>query len=250
MSVKIETAIVTGASTGLGLAITKAFLDNGINVVMNSVNPDNLKAAHQSLGSPSNAVLVAGDVSDKGVGGQLTAAAVENFGGVDVLVNNAGIFSPKPFLDTEEADLDRFFAVNFKGTYFASQAVVPEMKKRGGGAIINIGTTLAIHAIGGFPATAVIASKAAVHSLAEQLGAELGKDNIRVNTISPGIIDTPIHAKNGIDDSSSLAGLHLLNRIGASEDVAEAVLMLATNDFITGANLRIDGGHSAGHHLG
>ena len=83
-----------------------------------------------------------------------------------------------------------------------------------------------------------------------QLGAELGKDNIRVNTIAPGIIDTPIHAKNGIDDSSSLAGLHLLNRIGASEDVAEAVLMLATNDFITGANLRIDGGHSAGHHLG
>lgn len=250
MSNSIETAIVTGASTGLGLAITQAFLDAGINVVMNSINETNLQAAYQSLGSPANAITIVGDVSDKSVGEQLTAAAVETFGGVDVLVNNAGIFSPKPFLDTEEADLDKFFAVNFKGTYFASQAVVPVMKKRGGGSIINIGTTLATHAIGGFPATAVIASKAAVHSLAEQLGAELGKDNIRVNTIAPGIIDTPIHAKNGIEDINTLAGLHLLNRVGQSEDIAEAVLMLATNNFITGTSIRVDGGHTAGHHLG
>lgn len=250
MSVKIETAIVTGASTGLGLAIAQTFLDNGINVVMNSVNTENLQAAYKSLGSPENAVLVAGDVSDKAVGDQLVVAAVEKFGGVDVLVNNAGIFSPKPFFDTEEADLDRYFAVNFKGTYFASQAAVPEMIKRGGGAIINIGTTLLTHAIGGFPASAAIASKAAVHSLTEQLAAELAKDNIRVTTVAPGVIDTPLHAKNGIDDSSSLAGLHLLNRVGASNDIADAVLMLATNDFITGTTLRVDGGHSAGHHLG
>ena len=250
MSVKIETAIVTGASTGLGLAIAQTFLDNGINVVMNSVNAANLQAAYKSLGAPENAVLVAGDVSDKAVGDQLVVAAVEKFGGLDVLVNNAGIFSPKPFFDTEEADLDRYFAVNFKGTYFASQAAVPEMIKRGGGAIINIGTTLLTHAIGGFPASAAIASKAAVHSLTEQLAAELANDNIRVTTVAPGVIDTPIHARNGIDDSSSLAGLHLLNRVGASNDIADAVLMLATNDFITGTTLRVDGGHSAGHHLG
>ncbi len=250
MSVKIETAIVTGASTGLGLAITQTFLVNGINVVMNSANTENLQAAYNSLGSPENAVLVAGDVSDQAVSDQLIVAAVEKFGGVDVLVNNAGIFSPKPFLDTEEADLDRYFAVNFKGTYFASQAAVPEMKKRGGGAIINIGTTLLTHAIGGFPASAALASKAAVHSLTEQLAAELAKDNIRVTTVAPGVIDTPIHAKNGIDEPSSLAGLHLLNRVGASNDIADAVLMLAANDFITGTTLRVDGGHSAGHHLG
>lgn len=110
------------------------------------------------------------------------------------------------------------------------------------------------HAIGGFPATTALASKAAVHSLTEQLAAELGKDNIRVTTVSgraaPGVIDTPIHAKNGIDDTASLAGLHLLGCVGASANIAEAVLMLATNDFITGTTLRVDGGHSAGHHLG
>ena len=250
MSQRNKTAIVTGASAGLGLAITKIFLDNGFNVVMNSFDASNLEAAYKSLGSPENATLVVGDVSDKAVGDQMTAVAVKKFGGLDVLVNNAGIFSPKPFLDTEEGDLDRFFAINFKGTYFASQAAVPEMKKRGGGAIINIGTTILTHAIGGFPATAALASKAAVHSLTEQLAAEFAKDNIRVSTVAPGVIDTPIHAKNNIDDVSSLAGLHLLGRVGRPDNIAEAVLMLATNDFITGTTLRVDGGHSAGHHLG
>lgn len=250
MSNTNKTAIVTGASTGLGLAITKTFLENGYNVVMNSVTSANLEAGYKSLGSPENVTLVVGDVSDKAVSKQLSAVAVEKFGGVDVLVNNAGIFSPKPFLDTDESELDRFFAVNFKGTYFASQAVVPELKKNGGGAIINIGTTLLTHAIGGFPATAALASKAAVHSLTEQLAAELGKDNIRVTTVAPGIIETPLHAKNGIEDATSLAGLHLLGRIGEAKDVADAVLMLANNDFITGTTLRVDGGHSAGHHLG
>lgn len=250
MTTNVKTAIVTGASTGLGLAITKIFLDNGMNVVMNSVNADNLEAGFKSLGSPQNAVMVAGDISDKAVGERLAATAVEKFGGIDILVNNAGIFSPKPFLDTEEADLDRFYAVNLKGTYFTSQAVVPAMIKNGGGSIINIGAALLEHSLGGFPATAALVSKAAMSSLATQLASELGKDNIRVANVAPGIIDTPIHAKGGIEDANTLAGLHLLGRIGADTNIAEAVLMLATNDFITGVTLRVDGGHVAGHHLG
>lgn len=245
-----QTAIVTGASTGLGFAIVKAFLDDRYNVVMNSVNKENLEDAYQRLEFPANATLVVGDVADKSVGRQLAAAAVEKFGGVDVVVNNAGIFSPKPFLETEEADLNRFFAVNLKGSYFVAQAAVPELKKRGGGAIINMGTTLIDHAIGGFPASAALASKAAVHSLSAQLAAEFGKDNIRVTTVAPGIIETPLHAKNGIDDPNGLAGLHLVDRIGAPDDVAQAVVMLAKNEFITGTTLLVDGGHAAGHHFG
>jgi NAD(P)-dependent dehydrogenase (short-subunit alcohol dehydrogenase family) len=245
-----KTAIVTGASTGLGLAITERFLDNGFNVVMNSITESNLRAAYERLGCPENAALGVGDVSDRDVGQKLVAVAVQQFGGVDVLVNNAGIFRPIPFLDTSELDLDQFFAVNLKGSYFVSQAVVPEMKKRGGGAIINIGTTLIAHAIGGFPASAALASKAAVHSLTEQLAAELGKDNIRVSNVAPGIIDTPLHGKNGIADANALAGLHLLDRIGSPESVADAVLMLAKNDFITGETIRVDGGHTAGHYFG
>ena len=101
-----------------------------------------------------------------------------------------------------------------------------------------------------FPASAAIASKAALHSLTEQLAAEFGGDNIRVSTIATGIIDTPLHAKHGIEDVDAFAGLHLVNRIGKPADVANAVVMLATNDFITGTTLRVDGGHAAGHAFG
>ena len=124
------------------------------------------------------------------------------------------------------------------------------MKKRGGGAIINVGTVLVEHAIAGFPASAAVASKAALHSLTHQLAAELGNDNIRVSTISTGIIETPLQGKMGVDDANSLAGLHLLNRVGSPKEMADAVVMLAHNTFITGTTLRVDGGHAAGHAFG
>ncbi|MBL1275698.1 MAG: SDR family oxidoreductase [Ectothiorhodospiraceae bacterium] len=247
---KVRTAIVTGASTGIGYAISERFLNDGLNVVMNARTEADVIAAYEKLGSPSNVRYVVGDVATKATGLALVAAATEAFGGVDILVNNAGVFNPKPFLDTEEADLYHFFSINFKGAYFTAQAAVPAMTKRGGGSIVNIGTTLLEHAIAGFPASGAVASKAALHSLTEQLAAELSPDNIRVATIATGIIDTPLHAKQGIDDANNLAGLHLLNRIGTPENMADAVAMLANNDFITGTTLRVDGGHSAGHRFG
>jgi len=247
---RVLTAIVTGASTGIGYAITRRFLDDGLNVIMNARTQADLVVAYEKLGSHKNVAYVTGDVSKKETGEELVAKAIQEFGGVDILINNAGVFNPKPFLDTEEADLDRFFSINFKGAYFTAQAAVPEIKKRGGGSIVNIGTTLLEHAIAGFPASGALASKAALHSLTEQLAAELGQDNIRVSTIATGIIDTPLHAKQGIDEANSLAGLHLLNRIGAPENMADAVAMLVKNDFITGTTLRVDGGHAAGHTFG
>lgn len=243
------TAIVTGASTGLGFAITRRFLAQGINVVMNARTATDLNAAYSELGSPGSAGVLVGDISLKSVGAELVRIAEAQFGGLDILVNNAGVFGAKPFLETEEDELDRYFAINFKGAYFAAQAAVPALRKRGGGAIVNIGTTLLEHAVAGFPASAALASKAALHSLTEQLSAEFGGDNIRVSTVATGIIDTPLHAKHGVDDARSLAGLHLLRRIGKADDVADAVQMLATNDFITGTTLRVDGGHAAGHNF-
>lgn len=244
------TAIVTGASTGIGFAITERLLRENINVIMNARTAVDLEAAYEKLGSPVNATFLVGDIANKSVGVDLVRAAETEFGGLDILVNNAGVFAAKPFLDTEESDIDRFYAINFKGAYFTAQAAVPVLKKRGGGAIVNIGTTLLEHAIAGFPASAALASKAALHSLTEQLSAEFGGDNIRVSTIATGIIDTPLHAKHGMDDTSGLAGLHLVNRIGKPEDVADAVALLATNNFISGATLRVDGGHAAGHNFG
>ncbi len=177
-------------------------------------------------------------------------AALEKFGRVDVLVNNAGVFATMPFLEVEESDLDRFLSINFKGTYFTSQAAIAAMQAQGGGAVINVGSVLVNHAIGGVPATAPISVKGAIHALTVQLAAEFAKDNIRVNTVAPGIVRTPMHQRNGVENADALAGLHLLDRVGEAGEVADVILHLAVAKFTTGAIYPLDGGHTAGHHFG
>jgi NAD(P)-dependent dehydrogenase (short-subunit alcohol dehydrogenase family) len=242
-----QTVIVTGASTGIGKSIARYFLDRDYNVVMNSATAANLEAAYAALGKPPNARLAAGDVSSSIVCEQLVTTALEAFGRVDILINNAGVFAPKPFLDVTASDIDHYYNINLKGTFFASQAAIRAMQKQGGGAIINIGTVLVDHAIAGFPASAPVVSKGGIHALTRQLAAEFGHQNITVNTIAPGIIRSPLQAKIGVDDADGLAGLHLLNRIGEPEEIAALVHAIATNRFITGAIINADGGHVAGH---
>ncbi len=248
MSQHRKTAIVTGASGGIGRAIAKALVDHDYNVVLTGTNADKLEAVE--VATDSQAVLrVVADVASAADRRRLVDAAVSRFGRIDVLVNNAGLFAPQPFLEVGEADLDRFLEVNLKGTYFLTQAVIPHLQAAGGGAIINIGTVLVDHALGGVPASAAVASKGAIHALTVQLAAEFGKDKIRVNTIAPGIVRTPIHARNGIEDADSLAGLHLVERIGEPEEIAQVAVQLASNGFISGTTRNVDGGHVAGHHL-
>ena len=247
---KTLTVIITGASTGIGRAIAALFLKQGHNVVINAANESNLITAFNELGLHNQLAMVAGDISNISTGKRLVETAIARFGAVDVLVNNAGIFEPKPFLAVDEAHLDKFLNINLKGTFFTTQAAITQMLKQDGGAIINIGTVLVDHAIGGFPATAPISSKGGIHALTKQLAAEFGKNNIRVNGIAPGIIRSPLQAKNGISDADAFAGLHLLNRIGETEDVAQLALYLAESNFVTGEIINLDGGHVAGHHIG
>lgn len=247
---KNKTVIITGASTGIGKAIAKLFIAKGSNVVINSFSKEKLKATYQEFDVPQQVAMVAGDISQQATGQQLVATAVERFGSVDVLINNAGVFQPKPFLDVQEQDLNRFIDTNLKGTYFTSQVAVKQMLEQGNGSIINIGTVLVDHAIAGFPASAPIASKGAIHSLTRQLAAEFGKNNIKVNTIAPGIIRSPLQGKMGVDDADSLSGLHLLNRIGEADEIAEAAYYLAFADFVTGETFNVAGGHTVGHAIG
>ena len=246
---KTQTVIVTGGSTGIGKAIAEIFLQHGHNVIINGANEDNLKATFNELGNHDRLAMVVGDISKPATGQLLVDTAVARFGAVDVLVNNAGIFEPKQFLDVDEAHLDRFLNINLKGTYFTSQAAVRQMLVQGEGSIINIGTVLVDHAIGGFPATAPISSKGGIHALTKQLATEFGKNNIRVNAIAPGIIRSPLQAKTGVSNADTLAGLHLLNRIGETRDVAELALYLAGSNFVTGEIINLDGGHVSGHHI-
>jgi NAD(P)-dependent dehydrogenase (short-subunit alcohol dehydrogenase family) len=245
----MKTIIVTGASTGIGKSIAQLFLEKGYNVVINSANLQNLETTFKELGHDSQLAMVHGDVSRIATGKQLVQTALDRFGSIDVLVNNAGIFQPQSFLDVEEQDLDRFLNINLKGTYFTSQAAVKQMLQQGEGSIINIGTVLVDHAIDGFPATAPISSKGGVHAFTRQLAAEFGKNNIRVNAIAPGIIRSPLQAKTGVDNADSLAGLHLLKRIGETSDVAQLALYLAESNFVTGEIINLDGGHVAGHSI-
>lgn len=242
---KKQTIIVTGASSGIGKEIARYFLEKGDNVVINSNTAAKLQSVYQELGAGSNLAMVAGNVSDKATGQQLVATAIEKFGSADVLVNNAGIFETKPFLEVDEAYLDKFLNTNLKGTYFTTQAVIPQMLKQQNGVVINIGTPMVNHAFGGAPTSAPLSSKGAIHSLTIQLAAEFGTRNIRVNTIAPGVIRTPMHAEEG--DKS--AGLHLLNRIGEVEDIAQMVYTVAKSNFISGAIINVDGGMAAGHNL-
>jgi len=242
---KTQTVIVTGASSGIGKEIARHFLEMGDNVVINSTTEEKLKKVFDELGAGDNLAMVAGNVGDKHTGEQLVAAAVEKFGSADVLVNNAGIFGTKSFLEVDEAYLDKFLNTNLKGTYFTTQAVIPQMLKQHDGVVINISTPLIYHGLGGVPITAPMTSKAAIDSLTIQLAAEFGKQNIRFNTIAPGTIRTPMHGNN----ADQTAGLHLLNRVGEVGDVAEMVYTVAKSNFITGAIINVDGGTGAGHNL-
>jgi NAD(P)-dependent dehydrogenase (short-subunit alcohol dehydrogenase family) len=242
---KKQTVIVTGASSGIGKEIARYFLERGDNVVINSTTTEKLEKVFKELGAGENLAMVAGNVSNKKTGEQLVAKAIEKFGSADVLINNAGIFETKPFLEVDEAFLDKFLNTNLKGTYFTTQAVIPQMIKQKDGVVINIGTPLVNYALGGVPTSAPLASKGAIHSLTIQLAAEFGKQNIRVNTVAPGFIRTPMHDYN-IDQN---AGLHLVNRVGEVEDVAQMVYTIAKSNFITGAIINVDGGMAAGYNL-
>ena len=242
---KKQTVIVTGASSGIGLEVARYFLDRGDNVVINSQTESKLQEVYKELGAGENLAMVVGNVADKSTGEALVKIALEKFGSIDVLVNNAGIYDNKPFLDVTKEYLDKFLTTNLKGTFFTTQAIIPQMIKQKDGVVINVGTPLVYHAIAQSQSTAPISSKGAIHALTLQLAAEFGKDNIRVNTVAPGLIRTPMHDES-IDNN---AGIHLINRIGEPEEVAQMVHAIAKNTFISGAIINVDGGMGAGHNL-
>ncbi len=238
-----KTVIVTGSSSGIGTAIAKAFFDRGDNVVIHGRSEEKLKAVAASLGDSKRVAWVASPLEDLSTGEQLVAAAVDRFGSVDVLVNNAGTFGMKPFFDVTEADLDGYINGNLKGTYFISQAISRHMAEQGGGGIVNIGTVMVNHGVSGAPVSAPVVTKGAIHTLTVLLSAELASQNIRVNLVAPGIIRTPLHSGMEVDE---LSGWALLNRVGESEEIAEAVMHLADAEFTTGVILPVDGGYISG----
>lgn len=249
---KDKTAIVTGASSGMGKSIATAFLESGANVVINARNAEKLQAfVTENVEHTSRIQVVVGDIGKKETGKNLAAAANEQFGSINVLVNNAGIFIPKPFLEATEEDFDRYYATTVKGSVFAAQAVIPTMQKQQDGSIINIGSMWVENPIEATPCSASQLAKGAMHTLTRHLAIEFAADNIRANTIAPAVIETSLY-DNLMDKEQlrSLSNLHPLRKLGNLDDIVSWVLHLsgAGGRFVTGQTFFVDGGITSGSH--
>ena len=232
-------AIVTGASSGIGLGVTQALLERGWRVVGTSRTISKSK----DLKPSPDLVLVDGEVSKKETAVKVVEAALEHFGRIDLLVNNAGIFIPKAFIDYTEEDYNLVMNTNVASFFYMSQQVIPQMKKQHSGHVVNISTVLADQPSGAVPALLAVLSKSPMPAVSKALALEYAANNIRFNTVSPGNINTPMHAK---DNHAALAKFHPLARMGEISDIVDAVLYLHNATFVTGENIRVDGGVHAG----
>ena len=195
-----------------------------------------------------------GDIARPATGEAAVKTAIDRFGRLDVLFNNAGVFAPKPFLEAEEAEFDRFINIILKGSYFAAQAAAKAMKAAGhGGAIVQTGSMWGLQAIGATPSSGYSVAKAGVHALTKNLAIELAPYKIRVNAIAPGVIETPVYNTFLTPEQVAAVlptfnGMHPLGRNGQPADAAEALLFLASDQagFITGVVVPVDGGIMAG----
>jgi NAD(P)-dependent dehydrogenase (short-subunit alcohol dehydrogenase family) len=232
-------AIVTGASSGIGLGLTQALLERGYRVVANSRSISRSK----DLKSSEDLVLVDGDVGKKEIAVKVVETALKLFGRIDLLVNNAGIFIPKAFTDYTEEDYNLVMNTNVASFFYMSQQVISQMKKQNSGHVVNISAVLADQPSGGVTALLAVLSKSTMPAVSKALALEYAANNIRFNTVSPGNVNTPMHAK---DDHAALAKFHPLARMGEISDIVDAVLYLQNATFVTGENIRVDGGVHAG----
>ena len=232
-------AIVTGASSGIGLGLTQALLGHGYGVVGTARSISRSK----ELQASGDLILIDGDISQKQTAVQVAQAALDHFGRIDLLVNNAGIFLPKAFTDYTEEDYHLVMNTNVASFFFMTQQVIPPMRKQGSGHVVNISAVVADQPSGRAPALLAVLSKSTMPAVSKALALEYAADNLRFNTVSLGVINTPMHAQ---DDHAALAKFHPLGRMGEVSDVVEAVLYLQNATFVTGENLRVDGGVHAG----
>ena len=226
-------AIVTGASRGIGAGLVAGYRGLGFQVV----------ATSRSIAPSTDDEVLAipGDIRDRATATRVVAAAKERFGRVDTLVNDAGVFIAKPFLEYTQEDFDAATGVNVTGLFHMTQVVLAELLAQRSGHIVNITSTTA--ALAERPAGFAALTKGGIDALTKSLAIEVARSGVRVNAVAPGAIKTPMHAP---ETYASLAKLHPLGRVGEVKDVVDAVLYLESASFVTGEVLHVDGGRAAG----
>jgi NAD(P)-dependent dehydrogenase (short-subunit alcohol dehydrogenase family) len=224
-----RTAIVTGASGGIGAGLVEGFLSENYNVVATS-RGGNRKSTSSGL------VLLQGDISKDQTAADAVGAAITNFGTIDVLVNNAGIFLTKPFTDFTIEDFDALVSTNLVGFFYMTQRAVKEMLKRKSGCVVNISAALADRPIAGENGSVSMITKGGLNSVTQSLAVEYAKDGIRFNAVAPGVVDTPMHRDDPVDPR-----VQPPVKKATVKDVVDAVLYLVRADHVNGEILHVDG---------
>ncbi|MEU4252860.1 SDR family oxidoreductase [Amycolatopsis sp. NPDC026612] len=230
-----KVVVITGASQGIGAALVKEYADRGYAVVATSRGISPVPAP--------DVVTVRGDIADRATAERVAAAAIERFGRIDTLVNNAGIFIAKPFTEYTQDDYEAVTGVNLDGFFRITQLAVAQMVRQGSGHLVQIGTSLAEHADASVTSVLAALTKGGLQSATKALAIEYAARGIRSNAVALGVIET--RSPDAYDDA--LARLHPLGRLGEISDVVDAILYLENAPFVTGEILHVDGGQSAGH---
>ncbi len=236
MSEPHKTAIVTGASQGIGAGVVRAFVERGYNVVANS------RKVTQSteVAASDRVALVNGDIGEPATAGRIVETALSRFQSIDALVNNAGIFFIKPFTDYTAEDIRSLVATNVEGFVYVTQLAVKQMlAQKSGGSIVTITAALARNPIRGAPAAVPMITKGGLETITQHLALEYAKDGIRVNAVAPGVVLTPMHRKTPNDVMESLSPM---GRPSTVKDITDAVMYLTDAATVTGDILYVDGG--------
>jgi NAD(P)-dependent dehydrogenase (short-subunit alcohol dehydrogenase family) len=229
-------AVITGASGGIGAGLVAAYRERGWAVIANART---IKPAEDP-----DVLTVEGDVREPATADNIVGEALRRFGRIDTLVNDAGLYLSKPFTDYTRDDYDTVVGVNLTGFFILTQRVLTEMLARSSGHIVNVAATIAERPNSAVPAVLTALTKGGVASATRSLALEYAGRGIRVNAVSPGIIQTPLHAP---DSYASSAALVPIGRVGQVSDVVQGVLFLEAATYVTGEILHIDGGQVAGH---
>ena len=246
---KDKVAIITGAASGIGKATAKLFAEHGAKVVVADIDKDGgSQTVTQIQNGGNEAIFVETDVTLKVDTEKMIAQTVETYGKLDILFNNAGIAMRLPVAELPEADWHRCLDVNLTGVFLCAKAAIPAMQKNGGGSIINMSSIYGV--VGADVRAAYVASKGGVTNLTRGMALDYAENNIRVNCICPGFVETPLVA--GViktpEEYQALADKHPMCRLGQPEEIAYGALYLASDEsaFVTGIALPIDGGYTAG----
>ncbi|MFG2169640.1 SDR family NAD(P)-dependent oxidoreductase [Micromonospora chersina] len=236
MSTSQKVVVITGASQGIGAGLVDAYRKLGYGVV----------ATSRSIGAADDPeiVTVQGDIADADTAERVIGAALDRFGRIDTVVNNAGVFVAKAFTDYTDEEFDLVTGVNLAGFFHLTRRALPHLLATGAGHIVSITTSLVDQPNSNVPSALASLTKGGLSSATKSLAIEYASRGVRVNAVAPGIIKTPMHP---VETHEALAGLHPVGRIGETSDIVDAVMYLESAPFVTGEILHVDGGQNAGH---